>query len=74
VAQRFSGGKLVGTTTSLKGAITNNAQIEFDQATNGTYLGNMDGTGSLTKSGAGKLVTTAATAPTRERRQLPKVC
>jgi autotransporter-associated beta strand protein len=48
-----SGGRLVGTTSSLQGAITNNAAVELAQATDGTYAGAMDGTGSLTKSGAG---------------------
>jgi autotransporter-associated beta strand protein len=51
-----SGGKLAGTTTSLKGAITNNAQVEFAQNGDGTYSGSMSGNGSLTKSGAGGLV------------------
>ena len=48
-----SGGRLVGTTSSLQGAITNNAAVELAQATDGTYAGAMDGTGSLTKSGVG---------------------
>ena len=50
-----SAGSLIGTTSSLQGAITNNAAVTFDQATNGTYLGVMSGTGNLTKSGAGAL-------------------
>jgi autotransporter-associated beta strand protein len=48
-----SGGKLAGTTTSLKGAITNNAQVEFAQDSNGTYSSNMAGSGALIKSGTG---------------------
>jgi fibronectin-binding autotransporter adhesin len=48
-----SGGTLQGTTTSLQGAITNNATTQFDQSTNGRYSGNMTGTGSLIKSGTG---------------------
>jgi autotransporter-associated beta strand protein len=48
-----SEGSLIGTTTSLQGAITNNAAVTFNQATTGTYAGVMSGTGSLTKSGAG---------------------
>ena len=48
-------GSLQGNTTSLQGAITNHASVIFDQATAGTYAGNMSGSGSLTKSGAGML-------------------
>jgi autotransporter-associated beta strand protein len=50
-----SAGILVGTTTSLQGAITNNAAVTFDQAVDGTYAAAMSGTGSLTKLGAGTL-------------------
>jgi len=50
-----SAGRLVGTTDSLQGAITNNAAVEFAQAVNGAYTGNMGGSGSLTKSGNGTL-------------------
>jgi autotransporter-associated beta strand protein len=48
-----SGGTLAGTTTSLQGAIVNNATVQFDQNTNGTYAGAMSGTGSLLKTGNG---------------------
>ncbi|MCE9629647.1 MAG: autotransporter-associated beta strand repeat-containing protein [Planctomycetia bacterium] len=48
-----SAGRLVGTTSSLQGAITNNAAVTFDQATSGTYSGAMTGSGSLTKIGDG---------------------
>jgi len=48
-----SAGRLVGTTTSLQGAITNNAAVTFDQNTDGTYGGVMSGSGSLTKAGTG---------------------
>ena len=48
-----SAGRLVGTTDSLQGGITNNAAVEFAQATSGIYAGNMGGTGLLTKTGAG---------------------
>ncbi|MBI3197632.1 MAG: autotransporter-associated beta strand repeat-containing protein [Rhodospirillales bacterium] len=47
-----SGGVLQGHATSLQGAITNNASVVFDQASAGTYAGNMSGSGSLTKIGA----------------------
>ena len=50
-----SAGSLVGTTTSLQGAITNNAAVTFDQSTAGTYSGAMSGSGSLTKTGIGRL-------------------
>ncbi len=52
-ATTVSAGSLIGTTASLQGAITNNAAVTFDQTTDGTYAGNMSGSGSLTKSGAG---------------------
>jgi autotransporter-associated beta strand protein len=55
-----SAGSLIGTTSSLQGSITNNAVVEFAQATAGTYAGAMTGSGSLTKSGAGALTLTAA--------------
>jgi len=51
-----SAGSLIGTTTSLQGAITNNAAVSFDQTTNGSYAGAMSGSGSLTKLGAGSVV------------------
>jgi T5SS/PEP-CTERM-associated repeat protein/autotransporter-associated beta strand protein len=50
-----SEGSLVGTTASLQGAITNNAAVTFDQSTVGTYSGAMSGSGSLTKTGIGRL-------------------
>jgi autotransporter-associated beta strand protein len=46
-------GTLAGTTTSLQGGITNNGTVTFDQATDGTYFGNISGTGSLEKNGSG---------------------
>lgn len=53
-------GTLAGTTTSLQGAIVNNATVSFDQAANGTYAGAMSGTGTLAKTGAGTLTLTGA--------------
>jgi autotransporter-associated beta strand protein len=50
-----SGGTLAGNTTSLQGNITNNAAVVFDQSSDGTYAGNMSGSGSLTKTGSGNL-------------------
>ena len=53
-----SGGILQGDTTSLQGNILNNAAVIFDQASAGTYAGNMSGSGALTKDGAGTLILT----------------
>jgi fibronectin-binding autotransporter adhesin len=51
-----SAGTLQGDTNSLQGFITNNAAVTFNQAGPGTYSGNMDGSGSVTKTGAGTLI------------------
>lgn len=51
-----SAGKLIGTTSSVRGDITNSAAVTFDQSTSGTYAANMSGTGALTKSGSGEVV------------------
>ena len=48
-----SAGSLIGTTSSLQGAITNNALVTFDQSTSGTYAGVISGSGALTKLGGG---------------------
>jgi fibronectin-binding autotransporter adhesin len=53
-----SSGILQGDTDSLKGAIFNNANVTFNQTTTDTYIGNMTGTGSLTKMGTGTLIMT----------------
>ncbi|MFM9968850.1 MAG: autotransporter domain-containing protein [Burkholderiales bacterium] len=53
-------GTLTGTTTSLQGAIANNAMVSFDQASTGTYAGVMSGTGTLAKAGSGNLILTSA--------------
>ena len=55
-----SAGTLQGNTTSLQGAITNNAAVSFNQVADGTYAGVMSGTGALTKSGIGTLTLTGA--------------
>jgi autotransporter-associated beta strand protein len=65
-ANNYSGGTtvnagtLAGTTASLQGAIANNAVVNFDQATNGTYAGIMSGSGTLVKTGAGTLTLSGA--------------
>ena len=50
-----SNGKLIGNSASLTGAITNNAALVFDQATDGAFSGSISGTGTVTKSGGGRL-------------------
>jgi len=65
-AQSYSGGttvsagRLAGDTTSLQGAIVNNAELEFAQSTDGSYVGFVSGTGQLIKTGAGTLTLTGA--------------
>ncbi|MHA6718118.1 autotransporter-associated beta strand repeat-containing protein [Sphingomonas sp. RS6] len=48
-------GRLVGNTDTLTGNIVNDAVLEFVQAVDGTFTGNLSGTGVLAKSGAGTL-------------------
>jgi autotransporter-associated beta strand protein len=50
-----SGGRLSGDTTSLRGNITNNAALTFNQSTNGTYSDAISGNGSVVKSGSGSV-------------------
>lgn len=54
----ISAGTLRGNTTSLQGNILDNAALVFDQAANGTFGGNISGTGSLTKLNGGNLTLT----------------
>ncbi|MCX7513819.1 autotransporter-associated beta strand repeat-containing protein [Frateuria hangzhouensis] len=51
-----NGGTLQGDTDSLQGDITNHATVDFDQSTDGTFAGDMTGTGGLVKDGGGTLV------------------
>ncbi|MET3375261.1 outer membrane autotransporter protein [Variovorax boronicumulans] len=64
-ANTYTGGTLVragtlqGDTTSLRGAIVNDARVVFDQVASGSFAGTMSGAGSLRKSGVGELLVTA---------------
>lgn len=49
-------GALQGTTTSLQGAISDNASLIFNQSTDGVFAGDISGSGSLAKTGAGKVI------------------
>jgi autotransporter-associated beta strand protein len=52
----ITSGRLIGTTSTIRGAINNAAAVTFDQSTSGTYSSNITGAGpggSLTKSGSG---------------------
>lgn len=51
----ISAGTLAGNTTSLHGNIQNDSLLRFEQTTDGSYAGNLSGTGSLSKLGAGTL-------------------
>ncbi len=55
-----SGGTLKGSTDNLQGdiATSSGAKVEFDQATDGTYAGDITGSGGLVKSGTGTLTLT----------------
>ena len=48
-------GALTGNTASLQGDIVDNAVLIFNQRSDGTYSGNLSGTGSLVKTGGGRL-------------------
>jgi len=50
------GGILQGDTNSLKGRITNDATVTFDQTFTGTYEDVIRGTGTLIKSGTGEVI------------------
>ncbi|QHL90472.1 autotransporter domain-containing protein [Sphingomonas changnyeongensis] len=55
-------GRLVASTTTLSGNVTNNGVFELAQASNGTFSGAISGTGQLVKSGTGTLTLTGANA------------
>lgn len=53
----ISGGVLQGSTTNIpNGAVLDNASLVFDQPVDGTFIGNISGTGTLTKQNAGTLI------------------
>ncbi|PZP55579.1 MAG: hypothetical protein DI586_06375 [Micavibrio aeruginosavorus] len=54
----ISTGTLVGTTTSLQGDISNDSVVAFNQTTNGTYAGDISGTGGFIKAGSGNVTLT----------------
>lgn len=54
----ISDGTLVANTTSLHGPVLNNAVLVFNQTVDGTFSGNISGSGLLTKDGAGALTLT----------------
>ncbi|WP_238149677.1 autotransporter-associated beta strand repeat-containing protein [Dyella jiangningensis] len=56
----ISAGILQGDTASLQGAITNNAELVFDQLGAGTFSGVISGSGSVTKQGVGTVALTGA--------------
>lgn len=51
-------GVLQGTTSSLQGDIVNQASVVIDQEDDGDYAGRMSGSGSLIKTGNGRVVLT----------------
>jgi len=54
------GSTLIGTTTSLQGPILDNWLVQFNQTTNGTYAGNISGTGGVEISGSGSVTLTGS--------------
>ena len=54
----LNGGSTRGDTSSLQGAIVNNAALIFEQNSDGTYTGNLTGAGTLSKTGSGDLLLT----------------
>lgn len=54
----INAGVLQGDTSSLRGNISDNASLVFNQQANGTFSGVISGTGAVTKTGDGQLVLT----------------
>lgn len=61
---KINDGTLVGDSDSLSGDIVTNADLVFDQATDGTYADDVGGKGRVTKAGTGMLTITGSFAPT----------
>jgi autotransporter-associated beta strand protein len=55
-----NGGRLIGNVNSVRGDITNNSELEFNQASYGNSFASISGNGSLTKTGAGDLILSGA--------------
>lgn len=56
----ISAGTLLVTTSSLSGAVVNNATLQFNQSGRGTYAGVISGTGEVVKTGTGAAGLTGA--------------
>ncbi|MBB5733372.1 autotransporter-associated beta strand protein [Altererythrobacter atlanticus] len=52
------GGLLIGSTNSVHGDVNNGGTLNFDQDGDGTFANNITGSGSLVKSGTGRLILT----------------
>ncbi|EHK65411.1 autotransporter-associated beta strand repeat-containing protein [Achromobacter arsenitoxydans] len=52
---QVNAGTLIGDTSSLQGAIANNATLVFNQGEDGAFAGNLSGSGNLVKQGGGLL-------------------
>ena len=55
-------GTLVGNEASIRGNLLNNGAVVFNQATDATYSGDVSGTGTMAKQGAGTLTLTGLNA------------
>ncbi|HEV2973330.1 MAG TPA: autotransporter-associated beta strand repeat-containing protein [Pirellulales bacterium] len=57
-----SGGVLQGTTVTLQGGITDNANVTFNQSITGTYAGAITGSGGVTVNGSGVVTFSGASS------------
>lgn len=58
----ISGGTLVVTTSNLTGSIVDNATLAFNQSFDGTFAGNISGSGNVIKDGTGTVTLTGTLA------------